>query len=179
MRTLTSPRNNRRLALVLMVGQVALLAAACSDEHAGLPCTPGLSDACYTGPAGTEGVGTCRGGVRLCYERQGGLVKRCEGQVLPAAEVCDGVDNNCDGKIDEGSACETTALDALKRELGIQVVAMPAKDRVGPAVVADIISRAMLTCQQGETPLCCARRFVHKAGGLFGLGSQGAGAATC
>src|SRR5690606_28954268 len=29
-------------------------------------CTPGAIEPCYTGPAGTYGVGTCRSGTRMC-----------------------------------------------------------------------------------------------------------------
>jgi cysteine-rich repeat protein len=59
-----------------------------------------LTRACYTGPAGTEGVGPCQGGTQTCT---GGIWSAtCEGEVTPQLEVCDGVDNNCAGGVDEG-----------------------------------------------------------------------------
>jgi hypothetical protein len=65
-----------------------------------------LSRACYDGPAGTQGVGPCRGGTQTC---QGGAFGNCAGQVLPAAvELCNGLDDTCDGRVDEqpaGQAC--------------------------------------------------------------------------
>ncbi len=68
-----------------------------------------LTRTCYDGPEGTEGVGACQVGVLTCEDGQFGA---CEGQVLPAAEVCDGADNNCNGQSDEnnpegGAQCDT------------------------------------------------------------------------
>jgi hypothetical protein len=48
-------------------------------------------------PCGSS-VGECKPGVTACVA--GTII--CTGQVLPTAEVCDGKDNNCDGRIDEG-----------------------------------------------------------------------------
>ena len=51
---------------------------------------------CYSGPAATLGVGVCRSGNRLCNVPTS-TFGACTGQVLPAAEILDGADNNCDG----------------------------------------------------------------------------------
>ncbi len=61
-----------------------------------------LSEACYEGAAGTEGVGACVGGARLCID---GGFGACEGQVLPGEDICDGLDNDCNGAADDGAAC--------------------------------------------------------------------------
>ena len=45
----------------------------------------------------TNAFGTCQGTVKSCIDG----VATCAGKV-PAPEVCDGADNNCDGKTDEG-----------------------------------------------------------------------------
>lgn len=57
---------------------------------------------CYTGPAGTAGVGSCSSGLQFCSAGSWGT--GCSGQVLPSAEICDGLDNNCDGIFDGPAA---------------------------------------------------------------------------
>jgi hypothetical protein len=67
-------------------------------------CSPGETQACYTGPEGTEGKGPCAGGEQTCSAN--GTWGDCENQVLPAADdACDGADNDCDGMIDPGCQC--------------------------------------------------------------------------
>ncbi|MEL6181200.1 MAG: MopE-related protein, partial [Myxococcota bacterium] len=49
----------------------------------------------------TDGLGICRQGTVTCED--GGLI--CQPNTEPQEEVCDGLDNNCDGEIDEGRVC--------------------------------------------------------------------------
>ncbi len=64
----------------------------------GCNCTNGQTQACYTGPAGTIGIGACQGGIQSCVN---GVLGVCAGEAVPVAEVCDLVDNDCDGQVDE------------------------------------------------------------------------------
>ncbi len=50
------------------------------------------------GPCDTGEPGICADGLLLCDN--GGFI--CEPEALPAFEACDGLDNDCDGAIDEG-----------------------------------------------------------------------------
>jgi len=102
------------------VGECAVTVEACFEANEQV-CTPlapiaevcdgldnncdgtvdSFTETCYTGPAGTEGVGECIGGIQACV---GGSFDTCT-DVTPSEEICDGLDNNCDGNTDEGNIC--------------------------------------------------------------------------
>lgn len=68
-------------------------------------CVPGEESPCYDGPAGTRGKGQCKDGVSKC-NFSGLYYDNCEGATLPTRLSCNdegvlnGLDNDCDGKID-------------------------------------------------------------------------------
>ncbi|RLB64542.1 MAG: protein-arginine deiminase [Deltaproteobacteria bacterium] len=72
-------------------------------------CQPGIQQACYEGPIGTEGVGLCVGGLVTCLP-DGQSWGPCEGQVLPTEEICATPgDDDCNGQTNEGGpdcACD-------------------------------------------------------------------------
>lgn len=70
------------------------------DDCDGLPddgcaCEPGAVQPCFGGPPGRRGVGACADGTQLCgLSRTWGA---CEGGIVPSPDVCNGLDNLCDG----------------------------------------------------------------------------------
>ena len=65
-------------------------------------CTSDETRSCYDGAAGTAGVAACMAGTQTCT---GGFWGGCEGQVLPAPEVCNAKDDDCNGQVDDGNLC--------------------------------------------------------------------------
>lgn len=51
-----------------------------------------------TQPCGSS-EGACEQGFQTCIDGEWGA---CEGEVLPSQEVCNGIDDDCDGQVDEG-----------------------------------------------------------------------------
>jgi hypothetical protein len=101
----------------------------------GCECAAGAERPCFSGPAGSAGVGACRAGVQRCEE--GRWAAACAGEVLPAEETCNGVDDDCDGKTDEsaGGACDTglpgacaTGVRACRPEGEVCVAPAPAPE---------------------------------------------------
>ena len=120
----------------------------------------GLSQACYGGPGGTQGVGRCRAGTAQCAAGEWGV---CVGEVRPQAELCDGVDDDCDGQADEdaagvGADCDAGGVGAcgegttVCRNGGLVCVAGGALDEVCDGGDNDCdgrVDEGTLTCGQG------------------------------
>ncbi|MAD60552.1 MAG: hypothetical protein CMH49_03420 [Myxococcales bacterium] len=69
------------------------------DEDLLCACTG--DTACYGGLPGTQNIGECRDGVRMCNPSSESWTT-CTGWMGPKEELCDDLDNDCDGNSDEG-----------------------------------------------------------------------------
>ena len=82
-----------------------------------------FSEPCYTvgdngcNPDGTNCLGTCQAGTRTC---NAGVYSTCVGQVGKQAELCDDLDNNCNGVINDGlsSGHNTCGTADIRTNLG-------------------------------------------------------------
>ncbi len=76
-----------------------------SDDGCREYCFPGETKSCYTGKPKTQNVGVCAAGRLLCDPATGKWPvskAACRFDVKPLPEVCNGKDDDCNGKVDDG-----------------------------------------------------------------------------
>lgn len=74
--------------------------AESSSSGAPGECTPNTMQSCYSGPNNTENIGECASGNQVCD--LGGNWGACEDEILPADELCNNLDDDCNGIADDG-----------------------------------------------------------------------------
>lgn len=97
-------------------------------------CSPGTTEACYSGPAQSVGIGICTPGTRMCNE-SGTDFGPCIGEVLPTVDDCKTeADEDCNG---EAALCPGEAYWAKSAGDGSdQRVSALAFDSAGNIIVA-------------------------------------------
>ncbi len=135
-------------------------------------CTPGARRACYEGPAGTAGVGLCRGGMQAC-DASGMRWGACDPQRLPTGEICNGMDDDCNGRTDEIAACTpptATCPGSASGPAGTPV-ALSATASAGGACRWEVLSRPAGAGTEGRftTPDACTTTFSSVIVGTYSV----------
>ena len=88
----------------------------CSNMSGGFPALDPRNNpgATHTPPTGCELLGAqciCNPGMRTCPLNGNGTFTACTGEITPRAEVCNNLDDDCDGRVDEAPpvTCTTNA----------------------------------------------------------------------
>ncbi len=125
---------------------------ASSPDEEGCSCSPGQTHACYTGPAGTRGVGICHDGSQTC-QGSGELRGRfgpCTGEVVPSAP------GDCSGIVDAGVDAQEAAPPAtcVRFEGCVDTIDDITVALGGAVSVAHTSKCAILGSLVGEHPNC-------------------------
>ncbi|MDC0746481.1 MopE-related protein [Polyangium mundeleinium] len=146
--------------------------AVCNEEE---------TQPCYTGPAGTQGQGECKGGTTTCV---GGQWSACAGEVLPsAAETCDGKDDDCNGQVDDAIPQVTCGLGACSVTVdGCKDAAVPDCTPLPPPSETETCNGSDdncdgqidegCTCVDGQTQSCYSGGAATKGVGACKDGTQ-------
>lgn len=111
-----------------------------TDEELGCVCVPGQIENC----AG-EMTGPCEPGTRSC---DGGKWGQCVGRVMPAPEICDGQDNDCNGNVDDGKLCAV----GMRCEQARCVQCVADNDCLAQAAVCKAAYCESGSCKLGNSP---------------------------
>ncbi len=133
-------------------------------------CDSGQVRGCYDGAPETAGIGgLCVTGETVCVD---GRFTRCIGEHLPRPEVCNGLDDDCNGIIDDGAVCQRA---------GCGAACGPTQECCGGQCAE--IETSSTDCGacghrcQGENA-CCGGSCIDQSADLFHCGACGRHCAT-
>ncbi|MEZ4302337.1 MAG: MopE-related protein [Polyangiaceae bacterium] len=155
----------------------------------GCACNDGETQSCYAGPAGTDGVGACTKGSQTCVD---GQWAECMGQVLPAEETCNLVDDDCNGAVDDMGqqtcgvgACAVTVTKCVD---GVEQPCVPGQptlevcdgvDNNCNQIVDESDPTVGSNCMTGSPGVCAAGKTACVDGALVCAGDVMATQETC
>jgi hypothetical protein len=89
------------------------------DVEVGLCAPPGEVRWCYTGAPATYNIGQCEPGTQQCQalDLDVGQWDECDDETLPGMEVCDGIDNDCNGEVDDGQGVSACGMGTCAHEV--------------------------------------------------------------
>ncbi len=76
------------------------------DGNGTCECKRGEARKCFRGPPGRRGIGACEDGEQVCVGDEFPRWSDCQGGRAPSREICDGLDNDCNGCADEIKGCK-------------------------------------------------------------------------
>ena len=157
-------------ALLLLAVPTSILSGCYEKEsdRSGLPCEPGFSSICYTGPENTIDVGVCHRGQSYCWEEEGEIHQACLNEVVPGRETCNGLDDDCDGIEDNNGACVSESLSRIESESG-PTKALWRPDTIGPFLLVNAHLGSLHRCPQDTTNYSCVDEFMSTYGDAFGI----------
>lgn len=140
-------------------------------------CTPGTTRPCFTGP-GTPNVGSCRYGTQTC-QLNGTWGTECMGQVTAQPEVCNGIDDDCDGVVDNG-ACPPSlqSVDVTPNPAAIGTIPIGFVTLTAPAITDTTVALVSSDLAVATIPVGAATVLVGETSGPFEVMAMDAGTTT-